>query len=801
MMYSKKKQGFSLAELLISLLIISIVLAAAIPTITKRNAAGGEKIWHWTNTNNGAYFGVGSNQSAIIGADQIPFIEDLNDTSDSFKYIKNFFQDTDVFGNSTALDNTALTSIASHFTTTGDKLVLLKKAPTKNEGGTTMGLSNLVNSHISLYTVEASSDPAAATTKDIRYAGRLAADRHNLALGIGSLQSTNTTLPGFNGYNTALGHHSLVYNISGEKNTAVGERTITLNRSGQDNTALGYGALSRMEAGSVAADYKTVSGNTAIGSLALSTNALGQSNTAVGHLALTGGTEGSYNTALGNSACSHIKGNYNLCLGYGSGSKAPTEAEQDYYLAIGSVRDENDTALDETYYSQDDDTPIITGIMQAYNDGTETVDKYLGINTRIFSVNTFNGSKPVFYARSKMGDTNYEKGKATIGDFFFNLRDTGDPSTNTTSDKTSVILSLSGTSDTSGTNKKVIINAHDTYHPDDNDSFADFNINHRFTMGFENNGIISFSSEHLDKHGNTQFNTFSFDNFVKIASYTTGNSSKPNQAFMLARGTNDDDYAMYYDRNDDKMTFSTNRMGIDVEDDYIVYGTSVSLYADGEGTTQGSGSDANGSAYIGAKKHVYIAPETGQVRITGDVIVNKGNMYDSSAVNHVRIDDGEIYLNKDGKTYGVHSMIKQLEADVERLKSQISYSDARLKNIFGDNKAGLKEINALEVKNFTYKNDKEKTPHVGVIAQQLQKVFPNSVTKDEKGYLMIRTEEIFYAMVNSIKELFAMFQDITAKVTGLDKRITELEQQNQLLKQQNEAFEKRLSKLEKQTAK
>ena len=121
-------------------------------------------------------------------------------------------------------------------------------------------------------------------------------------------------------------------------------------------------------------------------------------------------------------------------------------------------------------------------------------------------------------------------------------------------------------------------------------------------------------------------------------------------------------------------------------------------------------------------------------------------------------------------------------------------SDIRLKNITGDNHSGLKEINQIQVKNFTYKNDEKKIPHVGVIAQELQKIFPNSVFKDDKGYLSISQNEIFWAMVNSIKEL-------CAKILGLDKRITALEEENARLKQQiekqNLEFEKRLSKLEK----
>ena len=146
----------------------------------------------------------------------------------------------------------------------------------------------------------------------------------------------------------------------------------------------------------------------------------------------------------------------------------------------------------------------------------------------------------------------------------------------------------------------------------------------------------------------------------------------------------------------------------------------------------------------------------------------------------------------------VGNNITQIWQRLTALENRVNgaYSDERLKDISGDSTIGLKEINALEVKNYTYKNDENKTPHVGVIAQQLQKVFPNSVFADDKGYLKIKTEEIFYAMVNSIKELFVKIQDLTAKVTGLDKRITELEVENAQLKQQNIDFELRLKKLE-----
>ena len=116
----------------------------------------------------------------------------------------------------------------------------------------------------------------------------------------------------------------------------------------------------------------------------------------------------------------------------------------------------------------------------------------------------------------------------------------------------------------------------------------------------------------------------------------------------------------------------------------------------------------------------------------------------------------------------------------------VSYSDRRLKNVGEVFSGGLDKIKQLKVYNYTFKDDKSKTPRVGVIAQDLQKVFPNAVTKGEDGFLRIRWEDMFYALINAVKELDLR---ITAENTELKKRVTELEKENKEL-------EKRLSKLE-----
>ena len=102
-------------------------------------------------------------------------------------------------------------------------------------------------------------------------------------------------------------------------------------------------------------------------------------------------------------------------------------------------------------------------------------------------------------------------------------------------------------------------------------------------------------------------------------------------------------------------------------------------------------------------------------------------------------------------------------------------SDRRLKYVGKDNNDGLAKIKQLKVFNYVYKKDTTKTPHVGVIAQDLQKVFPNAVQKGKDGFLTIRMEDMFYAVINAIKELDAKYQAQEKRINDLEKRIEKLE--------------------------
>lgn len=124
-------------------------------------------------------------------------------------------------------------------------------------------------------------------------------------------------------------------------------------------------------------------------------------------------------------------------------------------------------------------------------------------------------------------------------------------------------------------------------------------------------------------------------------------------------------------------------------------------------------------------------------------------------------------------------------------------SDIRLKNVSGKFTGGLDEIRNLMIYNYTYKSDEVKNPHVGVIAQDLKRVFPTAVKKDENGYYQIRWDEMFYAAINAIKTLNTKVEQLASRVSKDQVRIANLKKDNAQLEKQLETLSAELTLLEK----
>ena len=126
----------------------------------------------------------------------------------------------------------------------------------------------------------------------------------------------------------------------------------------------------------------------------------------------------------------------------------------------------------------------------------------------------------------------------------------------------------------------------------------------------------------------------------------------------------------------------------------------------------------------------------------------------------------------------------------------VHLSDLRLKNVGKENQDGLEKLRQIKVVNYTFKKDDAKTPRVGVIAQDLQKIFPNAVKKGADGFLTIRMEDMFYAVINAIKELDSRLTALERENKQLKEQVKSLEKENKQFKEQLSSFDLRLKTLE-----
>ena len=109
-------------------------------------------------------------------------------------------------------------------------------------------------------------------------------------------------------------------------------------------------------------------------------------------------------------------------------------------------------------------------------------------------------------------------------------------------------------------------------------------------------------------------------------------------------------------------------------------------------------------------------------------------------------------------------------------------SDRRIKKNIKDYPDALDKINSVKVRNFNYKDDSEDMPidehtgeslkmnndslklQTGVIAQEIESIFPECVEVTSKGVLTVNATEINWALLKAVQEL-------SAKVTELEKKI------------------------------
>jgi len=84
--------------------------------------------------------------------------------------------------------------------------------------------------------------------------------------------------------------------------------------------------------------------------------------------------------------------------------------------------------------------------------------------------------------------------------------------------------------------------------------------------------------------------------------------------------------------------------------------------------------------------------------------------------------------------------------------SWASISDERLKDILSPLSNGTEKLMGLRTVYYKLKSDSNNTTHIGLIAQDVQKILPEAVSTDNNGYLTLRYTEIIPPIIKAIQE-------------------------------------------------
>ena len=599
--------------------------------------------------------------------------------------------------------------------------------------------------------------------RDNTTVGRLQFVDTNLVLGSGSMDHLNG-----GGNNISIGPNNLTQVTSGGSNIAIGDNAMLSTTSGGNNIGIGTTLTGNIDG----------SNNVAVGDDSL-TRANSSWNTAVGRNAYQLGTGGS-NTIIGGDAMSEGSGSNNVAVGtnslwYGSG---------DGNVAIGA----NSNYKNQTLTTFTNSTAVG---FSSYAGGAGSVS--LGVNSsssQSDAISIGNGTTASGESSIAIGSPNGTNSTLSSGNGSISV---GDGAVSNNEDSISIgsssnasassSIALGNLSQSSGTSSIAIGNGAEVSPKSGYSVFSDgiaIGTNAKIEGTSCGWGPCSYTAGIAIGH---DAYTMSSDGIV------IGNSASAEcNSVSIGYNTTTERHSVAIG-HEAKAKDKSVAIGYEACKD--VTGSNVVCIGSGSGPTYDMDKSKDHMVYLGTSSDTVYIP--GNLVVDGHVILGVNR----PSYVFARIANQEVQVNQTAKS--VMSLLKSEDWNgdddnvckytpshlapethsffKEYIGSSWSEtkSDRRLKYVGKESQSGLDKIKQLKVFNYTFKKDETKTPHVGVIAQDLQKVFPDAVKKGTDGFLTIRFEDMFFAMINAIKELDLKYQAQEKRINELEARIERLE--------------------------
>ena len=174
---------------------------------------------------------------------------------------------------------------------------------------------------------------------------------------------------------------------------------------------------------------------------------------------------------------------------------------------------------------------------------------------------------------------------------------------------------------------------------------------------------------------------------------------------------------------------------------------------------------------IQGKEHLHIARN---VHLKGDLVFNGGNNW----IIHTPDDKRRTMYIAPSGTYGRGNWNWRAQVRIESNGKALasggfhSTSDSRVKKDIKKLNNCLKKINSLNGYSFIREDFENDDRHIGLIAQEVEKVFPESVDTDEKTNMKsLSYDSLIAPLVESIKELTKLNSNLTKRIEELESKV------------------------------
>jgi hypothetical protein len=603
---------------------------------------------------------------------------------------------------------------------------------------------------------------------------------NNIAFGYHALMAHNAS------NNIAVGYNALLQVTSGIDNVAIGSNAQYTTTTWNYNTAIGYLTLYDVPAdNNVAIGYKVMSGlwasgshptgDTAVGSQALSANKSGINDTAVGFQALKANTTATNNTGVGANALSantassnaaigsgalatNTSGLYNTACGYNSLSMIMTVSgctAVGYGALLNDSTGYGNTAVGQAALQSNTSGQGNTAIgsyalgtsLSTFEENTAVGYQALAVNTAGYSTAVGSGA----LAANTSGVYNTALGYQALSS---NMTSND----NTAAGYQALKLSLAGDNTAVGAGA-LSRNTNGVYN-----SALGVNALHLNNAGFNNTALgVNTLSNNVDVSDSTAIgynalaaNTIDGNTAIGSGALQRNTSGVENTACGYCALSNimtsGDCTAVGYEalKNNIAGAFNTacgfEALGTNVNgSDNTVVGYNAGLLITGDqNTCIGS---AAGSAINAGATNTMIGYNAGSAITTENNVMCLG----ASCAGIVGNSNATYIANVRGVTTGVADAINVI-VDSNGQLGTVSSSRKFKENIV-DIGAYSQKIYDVRPVSFTYKSDKSHRQQYGLIAQEVQEIMPELVVNDKEGQVYtVMYQNIVPLMINELQK-------------------------------------------------